>query len=229
MWQCSVGRHTTGAGAVASRTGKTAMKVAGVAVALGLLELALAGQARAGCAGFGAPLADRGDLIKPALYVPGEGQFTVTRVSSNADYWRRSIVGLWKVEFLAKDNTNGIPDGALIDFGTATWHADGTEAMVSGGRDPSTGDVCMGVWEQTGHSTYRLRHVALAWMGGAYAGPTTIEETVTLDSGGESFHGSFTITAHAAGAVPGHEFDESTVVPPTPIHGVITGVRVTVD
>ncbi|MGH8218832.1 MAG: hypothetical protein ACREUT_09755 [Steroidobacteraceae bacterium] len=140
-----------------------------------------------------------------------------------------SIVGLWKVEFIAKGNSNGIPDGALIDFGTATWHRDGTETMVSGGRDPTTGDVCMGAWEQIGPATYKLNHVALAWLSDAYVGPATIAETVTLDRSGKTFHGTFTTTQYLATVTPGHEFDENSVLAPTPIHGVITGTRVTVQ
>ncbi len=134
-----------------------------------------------------------------------------------------SIVGLWKVEFLAKGNTNGIPDGALIDFGTATWHDDGTEAMVSGGRHPVDGDVCMGVCHQIGRASYQLVHLALSWQSGAYVGPAAIVERVTLDAGGNSFRCSFTITKHRASLAPGVEFDESTVLAPTPIVGVITG------
>jgi hypothetical protein len=89
--------------------------------------------------------------------------------------------------------------------------------------------VCMGVWEQVGPSTFKLNHVALAWQPGSYLGPASITETVILDPSGSTFKGRFTITQYAATAAPGAEFDESTVVPPTPIHGVITGTRVTAD
>ena len=229
MTHRNVVQTNDGTSTAARRPTRTQTRIAGLALGLGVLGMAIAGEASAGCAEFATPPDQAGVSFKPAVYVPGESPFGFTQVSSNGEYWHHSIVGLWRVEFLAKNNTNGIPDGALIDFGTATWHADGTEAMVSGGRDPSTGDVCMGVWEQTGEATYKLTHVALAWAAGSYAGPTTIEETVTLDQGGKTFHGTFTITAHAAGAAPGHEFDESTVVPPTPIHGVIKWVRVTVE
>ena len=43
--------------------------------------------------------------------------------------------------------------------GTAT----GPGSSISGGKAPSTGDVCMGVWEQTGHRTYKLKHIGLAY------------------------------------------------------------------
>ena len=46
---------------------------------------------------------------------------------------------------------------------------------------------------------------------------------------GNTFHGTLTITQYVAAVAPGVEFDESTVMPPAPIVGVITGTRVTVN
>jgi hypothetical protein len=200
------------------------MGIKAAGVALGMLGLAAAGQASAGCGGFD----KAGANFKPSVFRPGMDGFGF-QSTGFSDYFPASIIGVWKIEFLAKGNTNGIPDGTLIDFGTATWYGDGTETMISGGRAPSTGDVCMGVWEQVGRFSYKLNHLAMAWMGGAYAGPTKIEETINLDPSGRTFKGHFTITAYAASATAGQEFDESTVVAPTPIKGQITGVRLTVD
>src|SRR5580692_6100969 len=206
------------------------IKAAGLTVAIGVLGLTVAGEASAGCADFAAPSRLGSPArLKPAAYYPTDNDSGFFRSVGNAEFGHASIVGLWKVEFLAKGNTNGIPDGALIDFGTATWHSDGTETMVSGGRDPVTGDVCMGVWQQIGGSTFKLNHLALGWQPGAYVGPATIKETVTLDPSGNSFKGSFTITQYMGTMAPGDEFDETTVVPPTPIYGVITGTRVTAN
>jgi hypothetical protein len=204
------------------------IKAAGLAAVIGVLGLTVAGEASAGCADFASPTGVGGSArLKPAAYYPADNDSAFFRSVGNAEFGHASMVGLWKIEFLAKNNTNGIPDGALIDYGTAIWYSDGTEMMISGGRNPSTGDVCMGVWEQAGPSTFKLNHVALAWQSGAYLGPATITETVILDPSGDTFKGKFTITQYAATAAPGEEFDESTVVPPTPIHGVITGARVT--
>lgn len=205
------------------RINKAGMKAAGLT--LGLLGLAMAGEASASC---GAVDPSAAGHFKPAVFRSDDQRFGFQSVSSD-ESWPSSIIGLWKIEFIAKGNTNGIPDGALIDFGTASWNGDGTETMVSGGRAPSTGDVCMGAWEQVGRYTYKLNHVALAWADGAYAGPTKIQELVTLDSSGKTFRGTFTITAYMASAVASHEFDETVVAPPTPIHGLITGVRITAD
>ncbi len=210
------------------RMGRTARR-AGLPLVLGVLCLAASGIANASCAGFlKASEAGHDGRMMPAVFHPDEESGGFLRAGALVP-WSSPIVGLWKVEFLARGNSNGIPDGALIDFGTAIWHEDGTEEMVSGGRAPSTGDVCMGVWEQTGHSSYKLTHVALAWGGTSYLGPATIIENITLDPSGNGFHGSFVITQYAAAAAPGAEFDESSVVPPTPIYGVITGKRVSID
>jgi len=198
------------------------------AAVVGVLGLMASNSANAGCPTYTpAVRAPAAAHLTPAVYHPDGGLGGAFVLAG--DFGAPAIVGLWKIEFLAKGNTNGIPDGALIDFGTAQWHEDGTEIMISGGRNPSDGDVCMGVWQQVGRSTFRLTHIALAYHAGAYVGPATILERVTVDPSGDSFRGTFTITQYATTASPGAEFDENTVVPPTPIRGVITGTRVTAN
>ena len=132
-----------------------------------------------------------------------------------------SIVGFWHVEFVAQGNTNGIPDGALIDSAYVQWHSDGTEIMNSS-RDPRTGSFCLGVWKRTGAFTYALKHFALSWNGdGTPQGPASILENVRLARGGDTFTGTFTITQYAT--------DGITIVPPTPIVGTLAGTRITPD
>ena len=68
----------------------------------------------------------------------------------------------------------------------------------------------MGVWEQTGNRTYKLKHVALAYassdtppaLGGpvspaVFVGAAIIRETVTLSRSGDSFEGTFTLDQYA--------------------------------
>jgi hypothetical protein len=119
----------------------------------------------------------------------------------------------------------------VFDFGTVQWHNDGTELMISGGRPPSTGDVCMGVWEQTGPFTYKLKHVALAWVSSdtppplgpvspaVFVGPAIIRELITLSHSRDSYEGTFTLDQYAS--------DETTLL--EHISGTITGTRITVD
>ena len=131
------------------------------------------------------------------------------------------IVGLWKIKLVSKNNP-GIPDGAVIDAGYATWHSDGTEIMNSG-RAPLTGSFCMGVWKQTGRFTFKLNHFALSWgdlnMGNTLIGPTNIREQVTVDHSGNTFTGTFTID----------QFDQSGTNLLAHVAGTITGTRITAD
>ena len=98
-----------------------------------------------------------------------------------------SIVGFWQVDFVAKDNTNGIPDGTPIDSAYVQWHSDGTEIMNSS-RDPRTQSFCLGVWKKTGPFSYTLKHLAMSWTSdGTPIGPATILENVTLARRGDTF------------------------------------------
>ena len=169
--------------------------------------------------------------LMPAFFRPGGGGFV--RVSDD-DQRNTSIVGMWRIT-LVSDGTAypaHIPFGAVVDFGTQQWHSDGTEFLISGGKAPSTGDVCMGVWEQTGHRTYKLKHIGLAYassdtpaaQGGpvvpaAFVGPGLIRQVVTVSASGKTFEGTFTIDQYAK--------DEVTLL--QHIAGKVVGTRVTVD
>ena len=133
---------------------------------------------------------------------------------------RAGIVGLWKVKFVSKGNTGiGIPDGAPLDNGYATWHSDGTEIMNSG-RVPKTGSFCMGVWKRTGRSSYKLNHFALSWdpTGTTLIGPTNIKEEIVLDGNENSYSGTVTIDQYDT---EGHLLVH--------ISGVVSAQRITVD
>jgi hypothetical protein len=140
--------------------------------------------------------------------------------SSDDDSDRAGIVGLWKVKFVSKGNTGiGIPDGAPLDNGYATWHSDGTEIMNSG-RVPKTGSFCMGVWKQTGRSSYKLNHFALSWdpTGTTLIGPTNIREEIVLDGNENSYSGTVTIDQYDT---EGHLLVH--------ISGVVSAQRITAD
>lgn len=120
------------------------------------------------------------------------------------------IVGLWRLTFIADDSVNPpiFPAGTIVDFGTSQWHSDNTEFLISGGRAPSTGDVCMGVWQQTGRSSYKLKHIALAYRSidsppdmaitpAVFVGPSIMTQTITLSRSQNSYKGSFTIDQYA--------------------------------
>nr|WP_321985696.1 hypothetical protein [uncultured Lichenicoccus sp.] len=126
---------------------------------------------------------------------------------------RPSMVGMWAIKFVSQ--------GVQTDFGYSVWHSDGTEFLNSGSRAPATQNYCLGVWKQTGYYTYKLNHYALSYdMNGNYEANVNIKEAVTLDHGGDSFSGTFTIDAYdpKTGAHLGAQ-----------LAGTIAGSRVTVD
>ena len=143
------------------------------------------------------------------------------------------IVGLWNVTFVSDGGAYPlpIPAGVVTDFGTVQWHSDGTEIMISGGRPPSSGDVCMGVWEQTGPFTYQLNHIALAWVSSdtppplgpvspaTFVGPATMRQGVALNHARDGYSGTFTIDQYAA--------DGTTLL--EHVSGTISATRITAD
>jgi hypothetical protein len=147
-----------------------------------------------------------GNLLKPMSWSPEAG------LSDNLHYaaaGRPTMVGMWSIKFQV--------GGHQVDFGYTQWHSDGTEFLNSGGRSPATQNYCMGVWKRTGDYTYRLNHFALTYdNSGAFTGRANIHEFVRLDSGGNSYDGTFTIDFSDANANPvGH------------VAGTIEGSRIT--
>jgi hypothetical protein len=91
----------------------------------------------------------------------------------------------------------------VIDNSVVVWHSDGTEIMNSA-RPAQDGNFCLGVWEQTGKSTYYLNH--LPWAGndaanapsgtGNPTGGAQIVEQVTLSQDRNSYSGIFKLDAY---------------------------------
>jgi len=129
-----------------------------------------------------------------------------------------SIVGLWKFAWTA-------PDGVSpIDWGFQAWHSDGTEITNSGGRPPSSGDFCMGVWAQHGPGHYSLNHWAIAWGlppdfdDSAVTGLVNIREDLTLDKSANSMTGSVSLDLY--------ELDGTTLIANL-VEGTVAGTRIT--
>ena len=78
-------------------------------------------------------------------------------------------------------------------MGFAQWHSDGTEILNSS-RPPATSNFCLGVWEKTGPSSFKLNHFALSSdLNGNMIGPANIRESVTLGPQGTTYAGTFSI------------------------------------
>jgi hypothetical protein len=106
-----------------------------------------------------------------------------------------SIVGFWHSIFLLDPNGGYYTAGAnVFDEGFEQWHSDGTEAY-NDIAPPVTGNVCLGVWTQTGPLTYQLKHPT--WFfdmasNTTLVGVGTFIEQVTLDPSGNSYTGTTT-------------------------------------
>jgi hypothetical protein len=113
------------------------------------------------------------------------------------------IVGMWHVTFTAQGNDGRPPDNTPIDNALVVWHSDKTEIMNSA-RPPQDGDICMGVWEKTGKSSYKLNHIA--WLAndtmnapsgiGNPTGPVQIVENIILSPDGNHYAGRFVLDAY---------------------------------
>jgi len=133
-----------------------------------------------------------------------------------------SIAGMWHVIFVAQ-TLNGAPVNMVLDNAIAVWHNDGTEIMNSS-RPAQDGNICLGVWIQTGKLVYRLNHIpwagndpanAPSGIGNPQAGAQLMEH-VTLSPDGTSYSGTFTLTAYDANKQPVASFT-----------GVLAATRIT--
>jgi len=95
-----------------------------------------------------------------------------------------SIVGLWNVTFSS--------GGETVDVAFDAWHSDGTE-ILNDYTNPIEGNVCLGVWTQTGARTFRLKHPSWAFdTTGTLLGTVIIRERVVLSNDCNSYHGNYT-------------------------------------
>jgi hypothetical protein len=125
-----------------------------------------------------------------------------------------TIVGMWHV-FL-------VSDGQPFDEGYEEWHSDGTEILNDIAPPQAangSGAVCLGTYEKSGPGTYKLRHIGWLFDANAnLAGTAVIIETITVDLGGDTFHGTFDFKQYD---LSGNVVFEAT--------GNVSGKRVTVD
>src|SRR4051812_11371649 len=100
-------------------------------------------------------------------------------------------------------NSSAIPD-TVIDNALSVWHNDHTEIMNSV-RPPQDGNFCLGVWQQTGRSSFYLNH--FAWYANQFpndtknaigdpVGPPRFTENVPVPPDRNHFTGTFPLTAY---------------------------------
>jgi len=189
----------------------------GLAALGGFAALAFAVQASASChlaaeqqSPAGKPAA--GAMFSPAVFHPADVAAAFQAVSYDQSTESASIVGLWEFEVRAAIDESPFRKGDLLDWGLATWHDDGTEIQFSAGRPYDAGDVCMGVWKQSGRNKFHLNHIALGkdlGTGANFDGLTNIRADVTVGPSGNKFTGSYQIIQYYGSPTDGTEFDQS--------------------
>jgi hypothetical protein len=141
--------------------------------------------------------------VKPASFGLRANSGHVMLAALGEDRDDVSIVGMWHVVLTANAmNGQPIPD-TVVDNSLAVWHSDGTE-LIESDRPPQDGQLCLGVWKQTGKLKYFLNHIP--WLGndtanapagiGNPTGPSQLTENVTLSPNGNHYSGMFTLTAY---------------------------------
>ena len=134
-------------------------------------------------ASCGRPVNTRAAAISPASPLLQKLGLVQQAAASTGASGPASIVGLWHVTYQT--------DGQFFDEGFDQWHSDGTE-VLNDTPPPALGNVCLGVFKKTGSNTYKLNHVAWNFdANGNLIGSISWRQIVTLDAGGNSYHGSF--------------------------------------
>jgi hypothetical protein len=126
-----------------------------------------------------------------------------------------TVVGLWDSLFL-------LADGSFYDESFQQFHADGLENMLSRGLPPSLGNVCLGIWKQTGPRAFKLRHTAWNFdAAGNYVSIFVMDVTIRVDRRGDRFTGTWSA----------NNLDKTTrePIPTEHFEGTVRGTRITVD
>jgi hypothetical protein len=154
----------------------------GLALLAALCLLILPTNAKAACGSFGAP--GLNSSIK--LPMATQAQLALSSASEGAN---PTIVGLWHVIYTNSANQ------LLFNDTFDTWHSDGTE-FENAYLAPASGNVCEGVWRQTGRRTVTLRHIGWLFDPSTPAATATniftLDENVIVARDGASYSGSFT-------------------------------------
>jgi hypothetical protein len=179
----------------------------GLALLAALCLLILPTGAEAACGRFDAP------GIKSTIKLPMVAQ---AALGSPFEAGSPTIVGLWHVIY-----TNSADQSTFNDT-FDTWHSDGTE-FESAFLAPAGGNICVGVWKQSGLRSVTLHHVG--WLFNASTPTATATNSFTVDSDltvaadGKSYSGRFTFKVWNLDGSP----------TPVEVTGTIAATRITVN
>jgi hypothetical protein len=145
-----------------------------------------------------------------------------------------AIVGLWHVIYTATESTAGplpvpvIPPGPPSSFqfleSFKTWHADGTE-FENAFLPPAAGNICVGVWKDTGENSVKLHHIGLMFApDGSISNIFTVDETDAVAANDKTYKGNFAMKLWPP------FYDQVGVGTPVQvIKGTTAATRITVD
>lgn len=141
-----------------------------------------------------------------------------------------SIVGLWHVLYTGDSDDNFPPGGPfpptpfLFLESFKTWHADGTE-FENAFLPPAGGNICFGVWKETGDHHIKLHHIGLMFASdGSISSIFTDDEIVMVGSDGKTYKGSFDFRLWP----PSYEA-VGKGSPISEVKGTVSSTRITVD
>jgi len=151
--------------------------------------------------------------------------------------WRNkpaTIVGMWHLIYTATDSTSGpipvpvIPPGPPSSFqfleSFKIWHEDGTE-FENAFLPPTGGNICFGVWEESGHGNVKLHHIGLMFApDGSISFIFTVDEKDTVAPNGKTYSGTFDFKLW-----PPVFSEVDTGKPLQEVKGTTAGTRITVD
>jgi hypothetical protein len=168
--------------------------------------------------------------VRPIAYsIPARGAEPRNDDRDSRDH--ASIVGLWHLIYTATYTSNGSflpvpspapPGGFQFLESYKTWHGDGTE-FENAFLPPTGGNICFGVWKETGNGKVKLHHIGLMFNGNVIANVFTVDEIDTVARNGNTYTGSFDFKLFGGTDVYG------TGTPLQEIKGTTAGTRITVD
>ena len=135
-----------------------------------------------------------------------------------------TIVGLWNVIYTATEASGPFPPTPFQFLESyKTWHRDGTE-FENEFLPPSGGNICFGVWKETGRASVKLHHIGLMFASdGSISNIFTVDETDTVSHDGKTYQGYFDFKLFPASDVFG------TGTPLAEVKGTTAAIRITVD
>jgi hypothetical protein len=173
--------------------------------AAAVVALFSASGARAGC---GEPFKARSGTVLSWMEHQGNSEEHEGQGESNGP---PTIVGLWHLKYTADD-------GSAFLESFKIWHADGTE-FENAFLPPVGGNICFGVWKETGRLSVKLHHIGLMFNpDGSIKATFTVDEADTVATDNKTYKGTFDFKI----------FDQSGNVV-IEVKGTTAGTRITVD